>query len=100
MIQDNSFLKWTTYCLLLRLPIIIDISGTKSDLRISDSEDFVTLAEAKEMKQKLKAVALIECSAMNKQNVDDVFQEAIHVAIEEQLEPQTHFCGVHRCIIL
>lgn len=80
--------------------ISIDFLGTKSDLRISDSEEFVSLTEAMKMKEKIKAIALIECSALNKQNVDDVFQEAVRAAIEEQFGSQSHFCGVHSCTIL
>ena len=59
------------------------VSGTKSDLRNSKSEKFVTLREAKKLKHRIKAAALIECSAKKRQNVDEVFQEAVRAAVKK-----------------
>ena len=60
-----------------------NISGTKSDLRVPNSEKFVTLHEAKKLKQKIKAFSLIECSAKKKQNLEDVFHEAVRAVVKK-----------------
>lgn len=57
--------------------------GTKSDLRIPNSEKFVTLAEGKKLKHKIKAFTLVECSAKKKQNLEDVFHEAVRAVIKK-----------------
>lgn len=43
----------------------------------------MTLAEGKKLKHKIGAYALVECSAKNKTNLVDVFEEAIR-AVEKK----------------
>ncbi|XP_063709268.1 ras-like GTP-binding protein RhoL [Culicoides brevitarsis] len=71
-------------------PIIL--VGTKMDLRVANSEKFVTTAEANKMKSKIKAVSLVECSAMKKVNIEDVFHEAVR-GIERRQVGKTFLCN-------
>uniref|UniRef100_A0A2M4APD4 Putative ras similarity family n=1 Tax=Anopheles triannulatus TaxID=58253 RepID=A0A2M4APD4_9DIPT len=91
---DNVLSKW---CPELRhhgpsVPIVL--VGTKSDLRVVGSEKFVTTAEGKKLKQKIKAYALVECSAKRKQNLAEVFEEAVRAA-----ERKPH-AGARVCTLL
>lgn len=65
--------------------------GTKSDLRIPNSEKFVTFSEGKKLKQKIRASAFVECSAKKKQNLEEVFYEAVR-AVEKKPHVKTHQC--------
>lgn len=58
-------------------------AGTKSDLRVPNSLKFVTLAEGKKLKHKIRAFALVECSAKKKQNLEDVFHEAVRAVVKK-----------------
>lgn len=58
-------------------------TGTKSDLRVPNSQKFITLAEGKKLKQKIRAFALVECSAKKKQNLEDVFDEAVRAVMKK-----------------
>jgi Ras-related C3 botulinum toxin substrate 1 len=58
--------------------------ATKSDLRIPNSEKFVTTVEAKKLKSKLKASALVECSAIKKENLNEVFEAAVRAIDKKQ----------------
>lgn len=60
-----------------------NFAGTKCDLRIPNSEKFVTQSEAKKLKNKIKAFALIECSAKKKQNLEDVIHEAVRAVVKK-----------------
>lgn len=69
------------------------ISGTKSDLRVPGSEKFVSVSEAKKLKSKIKAAALVECSAIKKQHLEDVFHEAIR-AVAKKPKKSTPQCSI------
>lgn len=73
------------------LPLII-IAGTKSDLRVPNSEKFISTSEAKKMKSKIKAAALVECSALNRQNLENVFHEAVRAAIKKPKKAPSVCC--------
>lgn len=69
------------------------VIGTKSDLRIPGSEKFVTTADAKKLKHKIKAYGLVECSAKKKDNLSDVFFEAIR-AVEKKPHIKQRQCNI------
>ena len=71
--------------------VLFSRSGTKSDLRIPNSEKFVTTAEGKKLKHKIRAYTLVECSAKKKQNLQDVFHEAVR-AVEKKPHVKTRVC--------
>lgn len=58
-------------------------SATKAELRLPGSEKFVTTVEGEKLKNKIGAFALVECSAKNKTNLAQVFEEAIR-AVERK----------------
>lgn len=70
------------------------ILGTKLDLRVPNSERFVTLAEGKKMKNKIHAFALVECSARRKVNLADVFHEAVRAVSKKPYKKR------NACLIL
>ena len=63
------------------MPIVL--CGCKSDKRgIFDDEDVVTTEQGIEMQKKLRFYQYVECSARMKQNLSEVFTEAVSGAIE------------------
>lgn len=62
----------------------IKISGTKCDLRTSDSEKFVSYAEGEQLKQQIGAITFIECSSKTRENLDKVFYEAARAGIRKE----------------
>lgn len=48
----------------------------------------MTLCEGMKLKQKIKAAALVECSAIKKENIDAVFRGAVRATIEEEEEEE------------
>lgn len=65
--------------------------GTKLDLRIARSEKFVTTAEGRRLKKEIHAHSFVECSAMNKENLGNVFEEAVR-AVEKKPKSKPHQC--------
>ncbi|XP_017879420.1 ras-like GTP-binding protein RhoL, partial [Ceratina calcarata] len=62
-------------------PIVL--VGTKGDLRKEESADTITAKECKKMKKKVKAYKYVECSALNRENLDEVFTEAIRAVLKK-----------------
>lgn len=90
---DNIYSKW---CPEIRhhapnTPIVL--VGTKSDLRVAGSEKFVTTIEGKKLKQKIRAAAFVECSAIKKENLSDVFYASIR-AIERGRGVKQRVCNI------
>lgn len=56
--------------------------GTKSDLRISESNEIITPHECKKMKKKIKACKYMECSAKMQEGLDEVFIEAVRSVLK------------------
>lgn len=81
---------------------MIRFVGTKSDLRIPNSEKFITSTEGKKLKQKIKAHTLVECSAKKKQNLENVFHEAIRAVEKRTNNTKTYHCNgkPRACILL
>lgn len=69
--------------------------GTKKDLRIPNSDKFVTTAEGKKMMQKIKATAFIECSAIKSENLATVFETAVRCVVV----PEEGGCSWFSCNI-
>lgn len=80
---DNVLSKWFPEIRHFSPAVPIILVGTKSDLRVPNSEKFVSLSEAKKLKSKIKAAALVECSAIKKQNLEEVFHEAIRAVVKK-----------------
>lgn len=74
--------------------IIIDhFIGTKSDLRMPNSKDFLTSREGKMLKKQTRAYAFVECSAKNMLNLQTVIDEAIR-AIKRKSQYKKKFCRI------
>ncbi|EDW84787.1 uncharacterized protein Dwil_GK14302 [Drosophila willistoni] len=70
------------------VPVVL--VGTKLDLRIPQSEKFVTLQEGRRLRKEIHAYSLVECSAKKKQNLSLVFEEAVRAAEKKpKSKPQT-----------
>ncbi len=61
-----------------KTPIIL--VGTKSDLRIEGSPEFVTEIEGETLKSMIGAKCFIECSAKTSENISRVFEEAVRIS--------------------
>lgn len=68
-------------------------TGTKSDMRVPNSDKFVSKDDGKKLAKKISAFAFVECSAKRKINLQKVFEEAVN-AVEFKNKPDC------RCIIL
>ena len=60
--------------------------GTKSDLRSgNDQLSNVSRVRAEEMAESIEAAGYVECSALTRQGLDEVFEEAIRAAMESRV---------------
>lgn len=65
-------------------------TATKIDLRKEDGET-VSTSEGEQLKRKIKAVALMECSAKTREGLNEVFEKAISVVVGPK-KRNTKFC--------
>lgn len=90
---DNVLSKWWPEIRHFQPHVPIVLVGTKSDLRVPGSEKFVTTAEGKRLKNRIKAYSLVECSAKRKLNLPDVFDEAVRAA-EKKPHANQRLCTI------
>lgn len=64
--------------------ISILLIGTKGDLRNAENVDTITQKDCKKMKNKVNAYKYIECSALKRENLEDVFVEAIRAVLKKR----------------
>lgn len=57
-------------------------TGTKKDLRL-DTDQTITLSEAKALKKRIRAYRYVECSAKDNDGLETVFIEAIHSVMKK-----------------
>lgn len=65
------------------------ISAAKVDLRIEGSTRFVTEAEGRKLKAKIKADGFIECSARMKTGLAEVIEESVRIAVAKRTRTTT-----------
>ncbi|KAM7362592.1 ras-like GTP-binding protein RhoL [Cochliomyia hominivorax] len=58
-----------------KIPIVL--VATKLDLRVANSEKLITTEESHYMKEQIHAYTLVECSAKDGVNIQQVFEEAV-----------------------
>nr|BAA87881.1 Drac3 [Drosophila melanogaster] len=80
---ENVKSKWWPEIRHFSAHVPVVLVGTKLDLRIPSSEKFVTTQEGKKMRKEIHAFNLVECSAKKKQNLQQVFEEAVR-AVERK----------------
>ncbi|XP_076245192.1 ras-like GTP-binding protein RhoL [Calliopsis andreniformis] len=68
-------------------PIVL--VGTKGDLRSAENIDTIPQKDCKKMKKKVKAFKYVECSALERENLEEVFSEAIRAVLKK---PSNKFC--------
>ena len=69
-------------------PIII--VGTKTDLRASSKEKTLTQKEGEELASKLKVHKYVECSALTRDGLKGVFDEAIITVLNKKTKNKKH----------
>ncbi|XP_063974709.1 ras-like GTP-binding protein RhoL [Diachasmimorpha longicaudata] len=63
------------------VPIVL--VGTKGDLRHHTGVEVISPKECKKMKERIHATRYVECSAMNQENLQLVFTEAIRAVLKK-----------------
>lgn len=89
---ENIKSKWSPEIRHFTNNIPIVLVGTKLDLRIPASEKFVTQAEGRKLRKEIRAYSLVECSAMKKVNLQEVFEEAVRAV--ENKPHKTRTCRI------
>lgn len=88
---ENIKSKWWPEIRHFSSSVPVVLVGTKLDLRIANSEKFVTTAEGRRMRKDIHAHALVECSAKKKLNLNTVFEEAVR-AVDKKPKSKQRQC--------
>lgn len=79
---ENVIHKWYPELKHFNEKVPIVLVATKIDLRASGSA-VITTQEGKKLKKKIRAVQLVECSALERVNMNEVFEEAVRAALRK-----------------
>ncbi|XP_022202840.1 ras-like GTP-binding protein RhoL [Nilaparvata lugens] len=85
---DNILTKWHPEVKKMCPGVPVLLVATKTDIRTAD-RDSVSAAEGEKMRKRIKAAKFIECSALSGVGLEDVFQEAVKLALGRK---QSHDC--------
>ncbi|XP_013193157.1 ras-like GTP-binding protein RhoL [Amyelois transitella] len=80
---ENVVHKWYPELKHFGDSVPIVLVATKIDLRGTDKA-LITTQEGKKLKRKIRAVQLVECSALERVNIDLVFEEAVRAALKKK----------------
>ncbi|XP_011299633.1 ras-like GTP-binding protein RhoL [Fopius arisanus] len=80
---ENIFSKWYPEIKFHCPNVPIVLVGTKGDLRNQATTEIITPKECKKMKERIRAARYVECSAMNQENLQMVFIEAIRAVLKK-----------------
>lgn len=80
---ENVVHKWYPELKHFSASVPIVLVATKIDLRSSDKA-VVTTQEGKKLKKKIRAAQLVECSALERVNMNEVFEEAVRAALRKK----------------
>ncbi|GAB6020163.1 hypothetical protein CHUAL_002889 [Chamberlinius hualienensis] len=90
---ENVASKWSPeikhYC--PNVPVVL--VGTKIDLRTNGDSKSVSTAEGKRLKNRIKAVKYVECSAVTKVGLNEVFEEAVRAVLKPKA-PSLRKCRI------
>lgn len=97
-IEKKWLLEIKNYCPTAAFFLV----ALKKDLRFDaeiDKKTLITEKEGQEMAAKIKAEKFFECSALTRENVDDVFEAAAKYIYynNDTLVPQDKCCSIFRC---
>ncbi|XP_037892337.1 ras-like GTP-binding protein RhoL isoform X1 [Glossina fuscipes] len=90
---ENIKSKWWPEIRHFSNNVPVVLVGTKLDLRIANSEKFVTTTEGRRLRKEIHAHSLVECSAKKKLHLNTVFEEAVR-AVEKKPKNKPHQCVV------
>ncbi|KOB74459.1 Afadin-and alpha-actinin-binding protein [Operophtera brumata] len=81
---ENVIHKWYPELKHFSQAVPMVLVATKIDLRSANSQTEITTQEGKKLRKKIRAVQLVECSALERLNMDEVFQEAVRAALKKK----------------
>ncbi|CAG9108112.1 hypothetical protein JYU34_011459 [Plutella xylostella] len=81
---DNVVLKWYPELKHFSGAVPIVLVATKIDLRTTSPTQTITTQEGKKLKKKIRAAALVECSALERVNLNEVFEEAVRAGLRKK----------------
>lgn len=81
---ENVIHKWYPELKHFSASVPIVLVATKVDLRSKLDQPVISTQEGKKLKKKIKAIHLIECSALDRINISEVFEEALRVAMQKK----------------
>ncbi|KAM3966814.1 ras-like GTP-binding protein RhoL [Aphomia sociella] len=84
---DNVVHKWYPELKHFSGSVPIVLVATKIDLRSTDAA-VISTHEGKKLKKKIRAVKLVECSALERINTNEVFEEAVRAALRRKPIPK------------
>ncbi|ALC47082.1 RhoL [Drosophila busckii] len=90
---ENIKSKWWPEIRHFGSNVPVVLVGTKLDLRIPNSEKFVTTQEGKRLRKEIHAYNLVECSAKKKMNLQQVFEEAVR-AVDRKPKSRPPSCKI------
>ncbi|XP_072935911.1 ras-like GTP-binding protein RhoL [Epargyreus clarus] len=80
---ENVSLKWYPELKHFSSAVPIVLVATKADLKASDRA-VITTQEGKKLKKKIRAAHFVECSALERLNMNEVFEEAVRAALRKK----------------
>ncbi|VVC97166.1 ras-like GTP-binding protein RhoL [Leptidea sinapis] len=80
---DNVVLKWYPELKHFSHSVPIVLVATKIDLRATDKA-VITTQEGKQLRKKIRAVQYVECSALERINMHEVFEEGVRAALRKK----------------
>ncbi|CAF4882781.1 ras-like GTP-binding protein RhoL [Pieris napi] len=80
---ENVIHKWYPELKHFSSSVPIVLVATKTDLR-NTGKAVITTQEGKQLKRKIRAAQLVECSALERVNMHEVFEEAVRAAIKKK----------------
>lgn len=85
------FINWREWFILLFI-IFLCFVATKTDIRNDPTEDTITTAEGKKMRDKIKAIKYFECSAKTGVGLDEIFVEAVRSSVNKHHKKRVVHC--------
>ncbi|CAH2237447.1 ras-like GTP-binding protein RhoL [Pararge aegeria] len=80
---ENVIHKWYPELKHFSSSVPIVLVATKTDLRASNKA-VITTQEGKILKKKIRAVQFVECSALERENIEEVFEEAVRAGLRKK----------------
>lgn len=89
---DNIRTKWAPELRHHASDTPVILIATKTDIRNDPTEDTITTAEGKKMRDKIKAIKYFECSAKTGVGLDEIFVEAVRSSVNKHHKKRVVHC--------